>query len=62
VAQLKDEEVKKLKASGPGLWGSNSRGCATRFRVLGWKPYRTTLSEWIPEGVEFEKQLLERGK
>lgn len=51
---LSVDEIKKLEGAGPVLWGSNSRGFATRFKALGWKPYREPIAEWVPECVEFE--------
>jgi len=51
VPSLQIETVEKLEL---WSWGSNSRGLSTRFKTLGWKPYRPPIAELIPEAVEFE--------
>ena len=53
------EELEKLTRAGHRMWATNSRGESLRGRnLLGWKPYRRSLLEELPDIVEGEARSL----
>ena len=59
VPHLSVEEVTKIHPFGHFLWGSNSRGKATRARqVLGWRPKGDTLESTLDEAIQVEARAL----
>lgn len=59
VVSLSIEEVAAIAPFGPILWGTNSRGRATRARkALGWKPKGVPLEETLDDVIELEARVL----
>lgn len=55
------ESAKKYAGFESLSWGMNSRGRSLRARkLLGWKPYRQSLLEELPEIVKSEYQRLQK--
>lgn len=55
------ESAKKYAGFESLSWGMNSRGRSLRAReLLGWKPYRPSLLEELPEIVRNEYQRLQK--
>jgi nucleoside-diphosphate-sugar epimerase len=59
VDDLSNEEVAKILAFGPIIWGTNSRGKAQRARErLGWNPVEPSLEETLDHAIEVEAKAL----
>ncbi|CAZ79703.1 unnamed protein product [Tuber melanosporum] len=59
VISLPNEEIIKQHPFGHILWGTNSRGWASRARkVLGWEPKGAPLDETLDDAIELEAKAL----
>ncbi|KAH8153416.1 uncharacterized protein LAJ45_02228 [Morchella importuna] len=59
VASLNDDEIKKIHPFGCVIWGTNSRGRASRARkVLGWTPKGASLEETLDALIDSEAKSL----
>jgi hypothetical protein len=59
VASLSNEEIAKINRVGAILWGSNSRGTASRARkFLGWKPVGPPLDDTLDDLIDSEAKSL----
>jgi nucleoside-diphosphate-sugar epimerase len=59
VASLSNEEIAKINPFGAILWGSNSRGTASRAgKFLGWKPVGPSLDDTLDDLIDSEAKSL----
>jgi len=59
VISLPNDEIIKHNPFGPVLWGTNSRGWASRARkILGWEPKGAPLDETLDDVIELEAKAL----
>lgn len=59
VVSLSNDEIAKIHPFGSILWGSNSRGTASRARkVLGWKPVGPSLEDTLDDLIDSEAKDL----
>ena len=59
VSSLSMDDINKIRKRGQYLWATNSRGESLRGKkLLGWKPYRRSLMDELPNIVEAEATSL----
>jgi nucleoside-diphosphate-sugar epimerase len=59
VVSLSVDDIKEIHPFGAVLWGTNSRGKASRARkVLGWAPKGAPLEETLDALIDSEAKLL----